>query len=109
MKLVPFSIESSFRLVGNLNPELLRDSIDSITYKYGTSPATPWTMFGQVAAIAPESGVQPMSLGGGAAIESAFQTLFDQVRQIEFMAQSVVHPEVSVTPIALYRESRQTA
>jgi len=106
---VPFDADRSFRLVGNLNPELLRDNIDSITYKYGTSPSTPWTMFGQVAAIPADAGWQPMSLVGGAAIEGAFHNLFDQMRQIEVMAQSVVYPEVSVTPIALYRESRQTA
>lgn len=105
LKLVPFENDTSFRLVGNLNPAFLRDDIDSITYKYGTSPASPWTMFGQVAAIPAEGGGEPMSLLGGAEIEAGFQTLFDSMRQIEIAAQSVVFPEVSVTPIAVYRQN----
>lgn len=105
IKLVPYSSDPSFRLVGNLNVDFLRDPIESITYKYGTSPTSSWTMFGQVAAIPPLEGWQPLSLIGGAQIEAAFQNMFDQMRQVEIMAQSVVHPEVAVTPIAVYRES----
>ncbi len=62
-------------------------------------------MFGQVAAIPAEGGGEPMSLLGGAEIEAGFQTLFDSMRQIEIAAQSVVFPEVSVTPIAVYRQN----
>lgn len=105
IKLVPLAADTSFRLVGNLSKEFLRDAIEGITYKYGTSPTSSWTMFGQIAAIPPKEGWNPLTLVGGAQIESAFQNLFDKMRQLEMQVQCVVHPEIAVTPIAVYRES----
>lgn len=104
IKLAPFPLNTDFRLVGNLDRGLLRDDIDSITYKYGTSPVGTWTIFGQVASIPPALGTRPLPVAGGGEIEQALHALFDALREIESVAQSVVYPEVSVTPIAIYRE-----
>jgi hypothetical protein len=104
IKMMPFHEHPSFRLVGNLNKLLLRDDIDSIIYKYSTSPVGSWTIFGQVASIPPESGSSPMPVSGGGDIEQALHAFFDALRGIEVQAQSVIYPEVAITPIAIYRE-----
>lgn len=104
IKMVPLQNDFNFRLVGNLTPSLLRDEIESITYKYGTSPESHWTMLAQIAAIPTKHRLKSIPMLGGAEIERSFQELFDATREIERMAQSVVWPEVAVTPIAIYRE-----
>lgn len=103
IKLVPDPSNPTFRLVGKLERPFLRDGIDSITYKYGTSPSGSWTIFGQVASIPPPVPVPPMPVTGGGAIEQALHGFFDALREVESQAQSVAYPEVSITPIAVYR------
>ncbi|PRX16934.1 hypothetical protein BX659_1595 [Orenia metallireducens] len=104
IKLNPFENYPDFRLVGNLNKEFLRDDISSIIYKYGTAPVSEWTIFGQIASIPPENRENIVSNVGGSDIEVALQQMFDVFREVEMMAQSVVYPEISITPIAIYRE-----
>jgi len=74
-------------------------------YKYGTSPSSEWTLFAQIASI-PEKGYHPFSIDGmtGSEIEVAMQTMFSALREIESTGLSVTYPEISVTPIAIYRE-----
>ena len=92
-----------FPLVGNLNKEYLRDDISSIIYKYSTAPASEWTIFGQVASIPPKKRNMPQ-ITTGSDIEIALHDLFNAYRDIEVSAQSVVYPEIAITPIAIYRE-----
>lgn len=40
----------------------------------------------------------------GSSIGLGLQNLFDNYRELELIAQSVVFPEIAVTPIAIYRE-----
>jgi hypothetical protein len=103
IKMIPFDNFPNFRLVGNLNKQFLRDDISSIIYKYGTAPVSEWTIFAQIASIPPEdrSNVTPTMAGGQ--IEVALQSMFDMYRNVEIMAQSVVYPEIAITPIAIYR------
>ena len=104
IKILPFKSNPEFRFVGNINPEFLKDDINSITYKYGTAPVSEWTIFGQIASIPPENRSQEKDIMNGSAIEIALQNIFDQLREIEFLAQSVAYPEIAITPIAIYRE-----
>lgn len=104
IKLMPFENHPDFRLVGNLNKEFLRDDISSITYKYSTSPVSEWTIFGQIASIPPEIRQEDSQTMVGGDIEIAIHTLFNSYRGIEALAQSVVYPEIAITPIAIYRE-----
>ncbi len=104
VKMTPHLDFPDFRLVGNLRAEYLRDNISSITYKYGTAPVSPWKMFAQVASIPPKDRKQEdVSISGGD-IDVAMHNMFDAVRGLEKMVQSVDYPEIAVTPIALYRE-----
>ena len=105
IKMVPFDDYTGFRLVGNLDRELLRDDISSIIYKYSTAPVSSWTMFGQIASIpSEEGGIETgESMFSNSDIEVAFQRMFDSARDMENMIATVVYPEIAVTPIAIYR------
>lgn len=103
IKMLPFENKTEFILVGNLNEKYLRDDISSITYKYGTAPISEWTIFCQVASIPPKERKVPQ-ITTGSEIESGIQGVFDAYRTIESLAQSVVYPEIAITPIAIYRE-----
>jgi hypothetical protein len=104
IKMMPFEEFSNFRLVGNLNKQFLREDISSIIYKYGTAPVSEWTIFGQIASIPPEDRSNISTTMAGGQVELALQSMFDVFRNIEIMAQSVVYPEITITPIAIYRD-----
>lgn len=104
IKSMPYEDNSDFRFVGNLNPKYLRDDISSIIYKYGTAPISKWTIFAQVASIPPSDRSNEAIEMQGAPIESALQGIFDAYREFELLAQSVMYPEIAITPIAIYRE-----
>jgi hypothetical protein len=104
IKMLPFVDCPDFRLVGNLKPDLLRENISSITYKYGTAPVSDWTVFAQVASIPPKDRSNNGYNIGGANMEVALHGMFNAFREVELLSQSVVYPEIAITPIAIYRE-----
>jgi len=104
IKMLPFEDYPDFRLVGNLKTDFLRENISSIIYKYGTAPVSEWTIFAQVASIPPKGRSKIENKIGGADIEVALQQMFNAFREVELLAQSVVYPEIAITPIAIYRE-----
>lgn len=103
VKFLPFKQHPDFRFVGNLRNECLRDDISSIIYKYGTAPISKWTIFAQVASIPPKDISNVNLTMAGSEIELALHGMFNAFREIEKMAQSVVFPEIAITPIAIYR------
>ena len=104
VKIMPFKGIPNARFVGDLNRKFLRDSISSIIYKYGTAPISDWAVFAQIASIPPRHRAESDSMMSGSDMEIALQKLFDGLRAVEITAQSVVFPEIAVTPIAIYRE-----
>lgn len=105
IKIIPYREYPDFRFVGNIDKTYLRDDIESIVYKYGSAPVSDWTIFGQIASVPPENRSDQIFNMTGNQIENAFNQMFDAYRKIENMAQSVTYPEISITPIAIYRES----
>lgn len=104
IKMLPFADCPDFCLVGNLKKHFLRDNISSIIHKYSTAPVSEWTVFAQVASIPPKDRSNNGYNTGGTAIEAALQGMFNSVRELELLAQSVVYPEIAITPIAIYRQ-----
>ena len=104
IKVIPFKQSPDFRFVGNIDKKHLRDNLESIIYKYGTAPISDWTMFCQIASIPSETGSTGEFDVTGSQIDNAFQKIFDALRIIENLAQTVTYPEIAVTPIAIYRE-----
>jgi len=99
---LPGSPMSTF--AGVLRPEFLREPIDTIVYKYGLVPPTPWRMLAQVAAIPKQGDEAGPSFPTGGDIEQAMMTVFQAMREVQAQVQCVSFPEIAVTPIALYRE-----
>jgi hypothetical protein len=54
IKVLPYSDNPYLRFIGNLNRDFLRDSIESITFKYSTNPVSDWYFFGQISSIFPK-------------------------------------------------------
>jgi hypothetical protein len=104
IKLTPYEKYPDFRFIGDLNETCLRDKLSSITYKYGSSPVSEWTILGQVASIPPEEPHDIPKAMRGAPIPLSLEGMFDAYRGLEQMAQTVVYPEIAITPIAIYRE-----
>lgn len=104
IKFVPFEQSRNFRLVGNIDQNYLRESIDSIVYKYGTNPSQKWKMFAQIAEIPQKIPDKLNESFLGAEVDVALQKVFESFRGIEAMIQTIVYPEIAVTPIAIYRE-----
>jgi hypothetical protein len=104
VKMTPFDECPEFRFAGPLKRDNLRDNIHDIIFKFGTAPNHPWYMFAQVASIPRQSEEAFTTVHAGNALEAQFQQVFDNMREIEKLGLSVAHPEIAVTPIAIYRE-----
>lgn len=92
VKMMPFENSPGFRLVGNLDRRFFCDDLPSIIYKYGTAPVSEWMLFAQIASIPIKGHTNTAPIMEGSAIEVALQAMFDALREIEIMAQSVVYP-----------------
>ncbi|WP_424359965.1 DUF6414 family protein [Methanocella sp. MCL-LM] len=104
IKIVPYEEYPEFRFTGILDSNNLRDNIDNIIYKYGTAPVTEWNIFAQIASIPPKIEHEPIRFTTGNSVEIAFNDTFDVLRSISAISsQSATYPEISITPIAIYR------
>ncbi len=96
---------------GHLRKNFIRDGLESVIFRYGTSPEVLWNVFAQIAYIpSKDSSAQEymVSTGGTTSqelksIDDAFRALFDSLRGIEKLATAVVYPAISIIPIAIYR------
>lgn len=61
-------------------------------------------MFAQVSAIPPQILLESQPATIGSAIDLAVQNVFSAFRGFEQLAQSIVFPEIAITPIAVYRD-----
>jgi len=112
VKMMALPGQPNARLVGSLLSEYLRDARDAIVFKYTSRPTSEWTMLAQVAAVPPPVDIDAAGDGGddsAEGIDHALSELFEAVSGLEIMAHAVKYPEVSVTPIALYREHRRSS
>lgn len=104
IKVIPFPGDPNIRIVGPLQPMLLRERLEDIRYKFGSSPAADWAIFGQIAAVPQENetrGVLDLSFSNQ--LDQALQAMFDSIRGIEDQFR-VTYPEIAITPIAIYRD-----
>ncbi len=104
VKSLPFNSLPDLRFAGNLTKLSLREDISNIIYKYGTAPTTDWTIFAQLSFIPEEKREAITPVINGNPIDLAFQKIFDSIRNVELDAQSVLYPEIAITPIAIYRQ-----
>lgn len=104
IKALPFNTDPNIRIVGPLQRDLLRDRLDDIRFKFGSSPAADWTVFGQIASVPQEHESRTnRTLAFSNDIERAMHQVFDAMRGIEDQFR-VGYPEIAITPIAVYRD-----
>lgn len=101
--------------IGNLDREYLREDIRNLIFKYGSKPQGDWMMLAQVSRIPEQStlfeqadsfsdlfqGITPNQIR---AVSDVFNILIDVLNNLQEMMSSVTYPNISVTPIAIYRE-----
>jgi hypothetical protein len=96
---------------GHLIKTFIRDGLESVIFRYGTSPKIQWCVFAQVAYIPhqSESGQHDASFQDDVqsqitpSIDEAFRNTFSAFRDIEKLAIAVPHPAIAIIPIAIYR------
>lgn len=104
IKAFPYRDNREIRFTALLNNAYLRDDIPYILYKYGTAPESEWNIFAQIASIPPKD-KEYFKIQTGNQIEISMHDLFNSLRNVELVTtQSVNYPEISITPIAIYRE-----
>ncbi|MGA9140881.1 MAG: hypothetical protein WBZ29_11690 [Methanocella sp.] len=104
IKSLPYDGHPEIRFTGLLNNAYLRDDITTITYKYGTAPASEWNIFAQIASIPPKK-KEDLTLSKGNEIDNSMHIVFNRLRDLEEIAgSSVNYPEISITPIVIYRD-----
>lgn len=104
IKVIPFPEDPNVRIVGPLREEFLRESMEDIRVKFGSSPATEWTVFGQIAAVPQQRETRAeLDLAFTNDLDRALQSVFDSLRGIEDQFR-ITYPEIAITPIAIYRD-----
>lgn len=104
LKVLPFASDPNIRIVGPLQQSLLREKLDDIRFKFGSSPTAEWTIFGQIAAVPQElESRTSRALAFSNDMERAMHTVFEAMRGFEDQFR-VSYPEIAITPIAVYRD-----
>lgn len=90
---------------GHLMKPFIRDGLESVMFRYGTSPDIVWNVFAQVAYIPSRSkSIQnDVSLPQAQSFDEAIRGTFEALRGIERIATAVSYPAISIIPIAIYR------
>ncbi|MEE8194766.1 MAG: hypothetical protein V3T73_04625 [Dehalococcoidales bacterium] len=90
---------------GHLKKAFIRDGLESVMFRYGTSPQILWNIFAQIAYIPhkSESVQNSMIPQKTQSLDESLRGVFDAMRGIEKMATAISYPAISIIPIAIYR------
>jgi len=117
-KVIPFLDKNHLRFIGLLDENSLREPINNILFKYGSSPEAKWSVFGQIAwiptkdyrpeMIISENSINRFNLTDPVVINNLSMDLdfdegFNGIRVFDD-ALSPKFPYVIFTPIAIYRD-----
>jgi hypothetical protein len=105
LKIVPEYCSEHVRFVGILRTDCLRYDLSDISYKFGTAPDTNWNVLAQICTITKKGqSISRIRTTASNEIEKAIEPAFQAIREAEqLMGLSVNYPEISITPIAIYR------
>lgn len=104
IKVLPFPEDPNIRIVGPLQFDYLRERLENIRFKFGSSPVEEWTVFGQIAAVPQEHEIRVnLDLKYSNQIDLALERMFASLREVEDNFR-VTYPEIAITPIAIYRD-----
>lgn len=104
LKIWPFDGVSDCVFTSLLNKDCLRDPISDLTFKYGPAPQEAWTCIGRLAKITQQAEtLKPRKIAGQEDLPRAIEDVFDALRGV-FNFGTVKFPEISMTPLAVYRD-----
>lgn len=105
------------KFLGAINTEFLRETMRNFMFKYGNNPEGDWEMICQITNIPRISGEDIMSslenleqnidttmLQKSKSLGSFMNELSKEFNKINDMFSTVTYPDISVEPIAIYRE-----
>ncbi|MHB8181314.1 MAG: DUF6414 family protein [Acidithiobacillus ferrivorans] len=112
---VSITSPAGVNFMGYLDREHLREDIRNLIYKYGSSPQGNWVMLAQISRIPLETDlVQQMAslsqifgdvdFNQAGGIAGVFALIIDKMNILQEVVSSVGFPNISVSPIAIYRE-----
>lgn len=102
--------------IGPVTRGFLREEIQNLIFKYGSKPQGEWVMLAQVTRVSSSPGdaasrlETAMNSTGGVAYENmetasdALNTVLDVMNSLQEVMSSAAYPDISVSPIAVYRE-----
>ncbi|KAB8162402.1 hypothetical protein FKV24_018400 [Lysobacter maris] len=93
------------KFVGVLDPSLMREDMGSVLIKYGSRPAENWRVFCQVASLRPNTNQDSSISAADEGIHMALLKLFDAVRAVDKTAMPYSPSDITITPIAVYRQT----
>ncbi len=95
--------ERSF--TGHLIKAFIRDGLESVMFRYGTSPQIPWKVLAQIAYIPIKGESMHVSMipEKARSFDEALRGFLGAFRGIEKMATGLSYPAISIIPIAIYR------
>lgn len=115
----PYASNPQIAFAGMLDPTYLREGMTDIIFKYGTKPKTPWQILARICAIPERDGItmeemlsnilisdgnEKTPVSSEEQLGALFERAFDFTRVIdETFGLSVKYPQISITPIAIYR------
>ncbi len=99
----PFGSECGFNFVGVLRPEFLREEVSNLLFKYGSLPSESWRICCQVASLSPNSR-RESEQGEVGQLRKSFSKMFASLRGIDAIMQPYGPRDITVTPIAVYRQ-----
>lgn len=104
IRCMPFRGDRAASFVGVLDPSCLREKMSAILTKFGSRPAERWKVFCQIASLNPHGLSESHEGQGGEGIGSALRNMFRAIRVLDKTAVPYAPADVTITPIAIYRE-----
>lgn len=123
LRLYPFEEESSFHILANLKRDAFVDTdMENVLFAYGTRPNVRLTVFGLITSIPSSKGApfDPMrefeteakessKTDDKVAFEKGFRGVFQAYEGIEQMVRFSRYPNITIYPIAVYRNIKSNA
>lgn len=91
IKVLPYPDNYYLRFIGNLNQKFLRESMESITFKYGTFPVSEWYVFGQVSSIFPQ-GYNPTNIF----LDQKYEKIFTNAGTINTILSNINNSGITI-------------
>jgi len=90
---------------GFIKKDFIRDGMESVMFRYGTSPQITWKVFAQIACISIKDESMHISMipEKARSFDESLRGFLDEFRGIEKMANAISYPAISIIPIAIYK------